>query len=243
MHLLMLYGSAEPYQVDGWGITDGSKYIKSEDPYYQGGVVPKDFITAPLLGHVRAASLDTEISKNAAHPYWFAIGSGESPGANFWFGVHNGNFDEVSRFGVKGPNTDSYRAFSALSALLRRDGIKKDGIYDALSHGLFAEWMSYYREGSSIAIALHVGDSIIFFRNVYKPLYVSFGDDMQLVHTSLNAIEGTIKYARRYLDMQFSDPELLPSHSLISMGEREMMRAASYIHAPATKKRKIKHGK
>jgi len=204
MHQAMLLGSVEHFQYDGWGVTDGRTLSKSENPFYEDGCIPS-LTGNHWLGHVRAASNGTELSKEAAHPYHL----------NCFYGVHNGRMDEVIKLDIHGPDTDSYRAFYYLARMCARDGIQPDTLYDALCDSLFAEWMNLFGPQSSFAFGILTRDEVIFIRNKERELWAVTTNYGTVVHSSPLALKRVLSYARNYYDVTADESFLLPKDALI----------------------------
>lgn len=203
MHMLMLYASAEPWQIDSYGMTDGRHYIKTEGAYYKTGLERRLPETDHLwLGHVRNASVGSELSIQAAHPYMFRA----------FHGVHNGFFDLVPHdYALKGPKTDSYEAFLLISNILRK---YYEGVIETstLMRALPQAFEHMY--SSDFAIGMHTREAIYFLRNEARQLYVMSGENFRCIHTSASALDQVKQWASRYKGVEFSDPVLLPENQL-----------------------------
>lgn len=210
-HLMLLYGSAQRYQEDGWGYTDGSYLRKHEAPFFDTGFVAEKMDrTKPWLGHVRSATVNTEISAEASHPYYFRNGDMS------WFGVHNGYFDHIIQPDIKGPETDTFKAFYILNKLFYRDNPPKDRLFELLAERILPEWLSFFAQFTTFAVALHFGDTIYFMRAPSKELYVAQLDTLTLVHTSEVALNRILDYFQDYHNLGVPmNPMLLPENQLI----------------------------
>lgn len=241
MHLMMLYGSAERFQHDGWGITDGALVRVSGDPFYREGAISRHFDTEKIwLGHVRSASVGTALGDEAAHPYFFPFTD------HSFAAVHNGHIDELFKVRVNGaPNTDSYRAFSALDHILYKQRIPRKHVATSLVNGVFAEWIGDYGKNTTFAFGLHLDDRLILIRDSTKELWIARNKECTLVHTSRDALDNVLDFAHIYFAITFSAPYLLDNNMLVEFtSDNRLITCASLEYAfaqqpvPVQKKRK-----
>lgn len=234
MHIMMLYASTEKWQVDGWGVTDGVEMDRSGLAFHENGGIMNDLDPSRLwLGHIRAASIGTQIGMEAAHPYHF----------NLFYGVHNGWMHEIIKPQIVGPDTDSFRAFYILARICARDRITSDTLYTALHEYAFREWMSLYGPDTTFAFGLHTRDSLIFIRNEKKELWMVDVGGGTLINTSKEALYKTLVYGERYLQLnisgtnivRFSDPNILVE---VKHDGRMDFNEVAYDFAPRPAKRK-----
>ncbi len=234
MHLLMLYGSADPYQHDGWGITNGKNRHKRGQSFHVDGYIDPNLCELSILGHIRSASANTELGDKAAHPYVFRL-----PDQRKWYGVHNGQFNPTYDIKVKGPDTDTYKAFSVLNGILS-EYFQPDKPFRELLTGVLPLWLGLHYSTSTFALAFHVDDDILLFRSEPKTLYASTTEQYTLVHTSGDALLRVGDYAEKYMGIQVSLPVLLSTNTLISLRTGLETPVSYTLRAPQPMRRKKK---
>jgi predicted glutamine amidotransferase len=172
-HQLMLASNADG-QRDGTGMTDGERMYKSHRPFLEYGEawIAKLNIEEIWMGHVRAASRNTDITPLAAHPYSFITPQG-SP----LFAAHNGFITGMPEAEKGDPRVDSYTAFKMLLPLL--------------SNGLTSEavnaWTADFGEGSQWTFMFHHEKCLTIVRGQRTMYYMQLNDGL-MFNTQLSVL-------------------------------------------------------
>jgi len=185
MDYAMILGASEN-NVHGYGAWTSDLINKCSGSYLESNLesfwdvfVEGSRDTYSLCSHVRSASYNTGKTVLEAHPYQFKSDLGGLVMA------HNGTF-----YGTKAtdratdvPDTDSYRAFQDLFALLsQRSEINSD---------VFQEWLGRYTTGSTFSTLItdQVSGDVWALRGPEKPLNIlPIGDDGWFINTSTKIV-------------------------------------------------------
>lgn len=211
LHQGMMLGFADDNQDSGWGMSDGERYIKNGGPYW----VRQDFdwwdylnADRMIQAHVRKASATTaKDGVEAAHPYMFSWGEGDK--IQSLFAAHNGFITGTGAptyiAGV--PNTDSYRAFARLAALL-------DDNKGKINSDVMEKWLSEYHDDSQYAFTFYLGDELWALRGNRLLHTVRFGNGY-IVHTSKVVLESLGFYVKRMWGIQLGEIHEITPDTLV----------------------------
>jgi predicted glutamine amidotransferase len=201
---LFLVSQTDEGQNDGWGITDGNELAKTQlmysacTPLWMHTLAP----TAPWMGHVRKASAGTGRTLLEAHPYQFDV-----HGASLYC-AHNGKIDgTVWNNGTGIPNTDSYRAFLALSNMMNKNH------HEALTTHLLSEWLKEFTDTSQLAMLFHYHNQIVALRKDRSLHHMRIGNGYA-VHTSKDVLEIFKRYIKIVNNVDSGDIVEIPTNSM-----------------------------
>lgn len=210
---LLLMAELDGGQNDGFGITDGTFLYKTECKYSEtipGWITLPEFQNAPfILSHVRKASAYTGKGKAESHPYEFTV-----RGMPFMC-AHNGYIygTGTHRFQSDDPDTDSWRAFNALAALVEQEGeITPDVIHN---------WLLPYNESSLIGIMILWNRQLYIFRH-NKPLHYMPFSDGYIIHTSDEVLKRFQRYLLSAHGIPPTEMQEVPENNLMCITENDI---------------------
>jgi len=175
-------------QHDGVGVTDGLVVSKTHSPYLHVG---SGWLTGLAndrfwIGHVRAASRNTEISPHASHPFRFRLDDGR-----VLMAAHNGFIKDMPAAQGNEPKVDSYQAFKLLVALLNERG-------GDITAELVNAWTAQFGADSQWAFALELDGHVTLLRGNRELHYVSIDDNGFLFNTSPTVLLSVKDWALTY---------------------------------------------
>lgn len=187
-HTMMIASQADDDQSYGCGVSDGKQLIKSGKPYLEvdgmewiSGLDPQRV----WIGHVRKPSKGVAAADSkASHPYGF-----ENNG-NPFVAAHNGWVAGTAVHKAGDPDTDSWRAFTALEQKLNGADIT----YEAVQ-----KWLGTFGAGSSYSFLFTQRDKLIGVAG-HRPLHFMRWGDGVIINTSefvLNAVASFLSQFER----------------------------------------------
>lgn len=246
---LMSLAAGDDWQKDGWGISDGQRLFKNSVGYNDPTRTFKWAHTLepehPWVGHVRAASLKTGLSKTEAHPYAFGR----------FFGVHNGTMVPGTKTfpntPESAPDTDSWRAMWLLHEIMRPYGIPRNDSREQwfLQNNILGQWLSHFMKTSTFVFAIMFrNDEILVVKGAgERTLWHTEAGNGYLLHTRPEHLVAAAEWGEHFnLNLGF-EAEIfyeVPNDTwfVLKPGVREIkyhpLEYQLEVPPPATKKRK-----
>lgn len=223
-------------QVDGYGIgvgTDSDVYLLAKGagayttaPYWL--EMPELTNAQVVVGHLRAASKNTEIGEKEAHPYLMRTDLGAI------LFQHNGNVAASVGIGSaidpKAPRTDSYMAGVELVDYINQTR--------QLSVPSLASWasMTFTSEDKFVFFIVHRSTLYVVRGTPARTMYIARVGDGYVLHTSKDALQHAARFAKLAVSLEEIPPYTVVSISQqgVEIGSFQLSLPFFYIGAGAT---------
>ncbi len=223
-------------QVDGYGIgvgTDSDVYllVKGAGAYTTAPYwfeMPELANAQVVVGHLRAASKNTEIGEKEAHPYLMRTDLGAI------LFQHNGNVAASVGIGSaidpKAPRTDSYMAAVELVDYINQTR--------QLSVPSLASWasMTFTSEDKFVFFIVHRSTLYVVRGTPARTMYIARVGDGYVLHTSKDALQHATRFAKLAVSLEEIPPYTVVSISRqgVEIGSFQLSPPFFYVGAGAT---------